>query len=105
MEQVADLTERPRLDRIDQHPHSLVQRLRAVDRLGRTLAALGAVFGGAPFGRIGTAPRKESLAPSRELLRRGAIRQARDRPRARTCLDEIYTAHGDRAPPHLPRRI
>src|SRR3546814_3234987 len=63
MEQVADLTERPRLDRIDQHPHSLVQRLRAVDRLGRTLAALGAVFGAAPSGRIGKATRTERLAP------------------------------------------
>src|SRR3546814_3208136 len=33
VEQMTNLAERPRLDRIDQHPHPLVQPLRAVDRL------------------------------------------------------------------------
>src|SRR3546814_18170916 len=48
MEQVEDLTDRPRLDRIDQPPHSTGQRLRAVAPPGPTLAPPGHYVGGAP---------------------------------------------------------
>src|SRR3546814_4325338 len=55
--QMTNLAERPRLDRIDQHPHPLVQPLRAVDRLGRALAA----FGSSEERRVG----KESVSTGR----------------------------------------
>ena len=89
MKQMADLAERPRLDRVDHHSHSLMQRLRDMDRLGRAVAALGAVLGGAILGRIGDTTRKERLAPPAEILRIGKVGEGRDRGIVQMCLGKI----------------
>src|SRR3546814_10577257 len=67
VEQMADLAERARFDRVDHHPHPLMQSLCGMDRFRRAIATLGAMLGRAVFGGIGDAAREERLAPAREI--------------------------------------
>src|SRR3546814_6476726 len=92
MEQVADLSERTRLDRVDEHPHPLVQHLRAVHRVRRALAALGAMLGGAVFGRVGDTARKERLAAAREILCLGEVGEDGDRRLVEVGRSEEHTS-------------
>src|SRR3546814_10466327 len=62
VEQMADLAERARFDRVDHHPHPLMQSLCGMDRFRRAIATLGAMLGRAVFGGIGDAAREERLA-------------------------------------------
>ena len=91
VEQVTDLAERACLDRVDHHPHPLVQSLRTVDRVGGAVAALGAMFGGAVLGRIGDAARKQRLAPPVEILRYGKVGQDRHRGVIQMRLGKVET--------------
>ena len=105
VEQVPDLAERTRLDRIDHHPHPLVQRLRGMDRLRRAVAAFGAMLGGAVFGRIGDAAREERLAAPVEILGIGKTRENVDSRAVEMRLGEIEADVGDAPHQRLQARF
>ncbi len=101
VEQVPDLAERPRFDRVDHHPHPLMQRLRDMHRFRRAVAAFGAMFRRPVLGWIGDAARKERLAPPREILCFGKTRQDRESRSVEMRLGEIEADVGDIAHQHL----
>src|SRR3546814_4158643 len=76
-----------------------------MDRLRRTIAALGAMFGCSIFGGIGDAARKERLAPAREILRFGQSRQDREDCTVEMGLGEVEADVGDAAHQRLQARL
>src|SRR3546814_13212798 len=99
---MADLAERARFDRVDHHPHPLMQSLCGMDRFRRAIATLGAMLGRAVFGGIGDAAREERLAPAREILRFGPARPDRNRRTVAMDLGERDTETGSTSHKHPP---
>ena len=89
MEDVADRTERFRLDRVDEGAHAGMAGGRPGDAPRRALPALGAVLGGAALGGIDALAREHRIAPRGEAGFGGKVEKGGEIVAAQMGLGEI----------------
>jgi hypothetical protein len=94
VQDVADRSERLGLDRVDEGAHAGVEAAGAGDALGRPLPALGAMLGGAPFGRVDDLAGKERVAVRGEAGGVGEGDQGVERLPVKMGLGEIEADAG-----------
>jgi hypothetical protein len=95
MQKVPDFAECAGFDRIDHHPHPLVQRLRGVDRLRRPSPRSALCSAARPSVGLAMPPENSVLRRPGEVLHLGQAGQDRDRRTVEMRLGEVEADVGD----------